>query len=51
MTLLIIVYQNLSASDSGITPEVAFHADRGRWEVELEGAMPMVDLFKIASRW
>lgn len=26
---------------------VAFHADRGRWEVELEGAMPMVDLFKI----
>eukprot|EP00913_Durusdinium_trenchii_P018393 g17278.t1 len=26
---------------------VCFHEERGRWEVELEGAMPMVDLFKV----
>ena len=46
--LYIRIYPSVGSSDA--TPEVAFHADRGRWEVELEGAMPMVDLFKIASR-
>ena len=28
--------------------QVAFHEDRGRWEVHLEGALPMIDLFKVA---
>lgn len=27
--------------------QVSFHRDRGRWEVELKGLMPMVDLFKV----
>jgi len=26
---------------------IDFHADKGRWEVELEGDLPMVDLFRI----
>ena len=31
------------------TFQVGFHAERGRWEVELQGAMPMVDLFKVVA--